>query len=102
MDIKYEDAKKMAIDYVNSHQLPESEQLDGNKMILVEDKTIEKDYGWYFFSSASKWLETGKFRYAVAGGAPFLIRKDTGELITFLSSYSIDEIIETYEKRLKK
>ena len=101
MSIHYEDARKMAINYVDSHQLPEDQQLDGNKIILIEEKTIEKDYGWYFFRGASKWIETGEFRYAIAGGAPFLVRKDTGELITFMSSYSIEEIIETFEKQLK-
>lgn len=47
-------------------------------LILTEPR--EESFGWVFFYDSKEFLETGDFSKAVAGNAPILIDKMTGEL----------------------
>jgi hypothetical protein len=102
MSLTFEEAKEIAKAYIEANQLRPVEQTDGNKLILFEEETIEKVYGWYFFSAPSKLIETGDFRYTVMGNVPFLVEKESGNLIEFGTPYPIEHYIEEYEKNLLK
>lgn len=69
-----------------------------DKLIIIDEATIERDWGWVFFYDSKKRVETGDFRYAVLGNAPFIVEKETGKLIPTGTAKSIDDYIEEYEK----
>ena len=69
-------------------------------LVLILDETIEKLYGWVLFYTSEKWLITGDMAYAIAGNAPFLVEKKTGDVVTFGTAHSTEFYIEEYEKSL--
>jgi hypothetical protein len=68
--------------------------------VTLHDKTIEKPYGWIFFYTSKQWRETGELRFAVAGNAPFLVLRSTGQIKVFGTARSVDWYIEQYEQAL--
>ncbi len=49
-----------------------------DEVVIVDDATIERPWGWVFFYTSKLWLETQNFSYALAGNAPLLIDGRTG------------------------
>ena len=93
MSINYQEAKKLVEKHLNSFEF------EGNyKPILLENKIIEKDYGWFFQFTSKSWLET-KLPMAPGSSSPILILKEKGIMIELGSAYSIEEQIERFDKR---
>ncbi len=71
-----------------------------NPYVVVGAGTIEKPYGWVFFYSSKKYLETGTVRYALAGNGPVFVNKETGCLEFCGVNKPVQVQIEDYETRL--
>lgn len=41
---------------------------------LIEEQTVETEFGWLFFNTSKQFKETGDFRYALAGNRPMIRR----------------------------
>jgi len=65
--------------------------------IILYEETIKKPYGNIYFYTSKKLYETGDDRYAVAGNAPFLVEKETGNIIVFGTARTEDYYIKEYE-----
>jgi hypothetical protein len=85
-------AEKMVADYVNA-----SYHVDGDELIVVDEATIEKDYGWVFFYTSRRFIETGDICYVVAGNGPILVDRQNGTLIQLGTALPVEEYIEQYE-----
>jgi hypothetical protein len=66
-------------------------------IVLLDQETIEKDYGWIFFYQHKKWIETGKTRDGLIGNSPFLVERATGRIVKFGSAGSIEYWCQRYE-----
>ena len=99
MTIDRSEARAIAARYVESFDvgLPE-----GDVLVLVDEHTIEKPYGWIFFYCSKGWLETSDLKYALAGNAPFLVKRDTSEIREFGTARPPEWYIEQYERDLAK
>ena len=64
---------------------------------LLESETLEKPYGWCFFSQSKKYLESGKFEDALIGQGGFLVEKAAGRIFQFWSGQTLDRDLEEYE-----
>ena len=73
----------------------------GDSWIIVEGKTIEKSFGWIFFYISERFIETGGAMHRLAGNGPVFVDKITGSIDFFGSTPSLDEILETYQKKRK-
>jgi len=71
---------------------------DDDEIIILEQDTIDKPWGWIFFYTSRKWYETNDIDYAIAGNAPIIVEKETGKLYETGTAYSIEHYIENYEK----
>lgn len=71
---------------------------DEDEIILLEDQTIEKSWGWVFFYTSKKWHETRDICYAIAGNAPILVERNTGRLIATGTAMATERYIENYER----
>ncbi|QSI30217.1 hypothetical protein GNX71_11730 [Variovorax sp. RKNM96] len=71
---------------------------DDDEFILLDEQTLEKPWGWVFFYTSKKWHETRDGRYAVAGNAPILVEKRTGQLIATGTAMPTEHYIENYER----
>jgi len=69
-----------------------------DELIIVDEATIERPWGWVFFYTSKKWKETGDIHYAIAGNAPVIIERSTGKLIDTGTAREIDYYIENYER----
>ena len=70
------------------------------RVTLVLTELREESFGWVFFYDSKEFLETGDFSMALAGNAPILIDKMTGELTVTGTAYSIEYYIEHYKAKL--
>lgn len=74
---------------------------EGDALILIEGKTIEKPYAWVVFWTSKRWYETGELRYAIVGAGPFIISKQTGSVTQYSSAYGEESALEMYEEEQK-
>ena len=66
-------------------------------MDIMEDQTIEKEYGWVIFSQSKKYIETGNSRYGYIGSGGELVEKSTGRIHEFGSAFTLKENLKIYE-----
>ena len=85
-------ARAQALKYVEAQ-----EHLVGVDLELIEDITIERDFGWVFFYDASKHVETGDPAFAVGGNAPIIIDRRTGELHVTGTALPVEAYLKLYE-----
>jgi hypothetical protein len=67
-----------------------------DKYLIVEQSTIEYNFGWLFFYESEKFITTGKISYALAGNGPLFVDKN-GKITELDSSKTVEE----HEKKLK-
>lgn len=73
---------------------------DKPKLVIDDKHTIEKEWGWVFFYNTSEYLKSGKLAEALMGNAPYIVNKNTGEVIETGSAYDIEHYINEYESKL--
>ena len=66
--------------------------------VIVDEATIERDFGWVFFYDSSRHIETGDFSDALAGNAPIIVNKHDGSLHVAGTYKPAPEFIEAYER----
>ena len=68
---------------------------------IVDDATIEKEWGWVFFYDSEAHMRSGDIKDAIAGNAPVIVNRATGELVFTGTAWPVDKYIEDYETRLR-
>lgn len=94
--IDYETAKQNAIEYINKG----SSRAD-HEALIIDDLTIEKEYGWIFFYNSRIYLETGNIHYSFIGNAPFIVEKEDGSFHYTGTARDTEYYITQYEKQRK-
>ncbi|MDQ6785652.1 MAG: YrhB domain-containing protein [Acidobacteriota bacterium] len=93
--ITREEAKQKVAEYINFNlQLKNNDEL-----VIVDEETITKDYGWVFFAVNKKYLETQNFSDMVIGRGPVLFERQTESIIPFGTALSAEQYLEQYEKQ---
>lgn len=85
------------------HHLEEKEKMIGVKLILDEDETLEKDFGWVFFYNSKDYVENDDFSSMMVGHGPFIVCRGDGVIHQTGTAKSVEEYIEEFEalNRLK-
>jgi L-alanine-DL-glutamate epimerase-like enolase superfamily enzyme len=73
-----------------------------SEWVIIEDETIEREYGWFFFYQSREYMETRNFSKMLAGNCPFLIDKQGGMHETGSSAYSIDHWIKIFDTQFEE
>jgi len=73
---------------------------DKPKIIVINKATIEKNWGWVFFYQSSDYLNTGDIHSQLVGNAPYIVNKESGQLIETGTAQPIEDYIIAYEKAL--
>lgn len=68
------------------------------ELVILEDKTLERDFGWVFFYTAKRYLETKDRKHLVPGNGPLVVEKD-GATHFLSGSAPPQQAIEEFEKR---
>jgi hypothetical protein len=66
------------------------------EVVILDEDTIETEFGWVFFWNSKLYQETGEFKHALAGNAPIIVDRQDGSLHETSTAYAIEEIIESY------
>jgi hypothetical protein len=85
--------------------LVESElsNLDSNDGLqIVEDSTSEYSWGWVFYYQSKEYLETGDFRDRLAGNAPYIVNKISGEIRCTGTAHNIEYYVGEYEAEIRE
>jgi len=90
--LNQEMAKELVEDHINKNFNKQDD-----KLIVLDEYTIERPYGWIFFYHSEMWLKTRDPQYVIFGNRPILVERDSGRLV------SVDpaEIEEEVEKRIQ-
>jgi hypothetical protein len=92
--IDKETARKLAYKYLNSTNPHVKDEI-----IIRDEYTIEKEYGWIFRYNTKTYIETGDYGKSLIGGGPLIVEKSDGSLEMLGSAYSPEDQIRWYEER---
>jgi len=73
---------------------------DSERIEILGESTIEREWGWVFFYQSSAYLQTKNPVAMLAGNAPIIVNKKTGELTVTGTAWPVEKYIEDYETRL--
>jgi hypothetical protein len=73
----------------------------GYEPVIVDEDTIERDFGWVFFWTSREYLETQDYHYALAGNCPIIVNKFDGSTHVTGSAHASEYYIKEYEDSLK-
>lgn len=91
--VDLETARNIAARHVNA-----AYDVEGDELVILDGEIVEKDYGWFFFYTSRRYLETGEFRYMLAGNAPVVVEKEDGSLNELGTALPFEEYVEEYER----
>lgn len=77
--------------------LPDYEGLS-IQLTILENETLEYDFGWVFFYTTKEHSISGDFRSGIAGNAPLIIDRNSCELIETGSAKTTDYYVSNYIK----
>ena len=69
----------------------------GDELVIVDEDTIEKDYGWIFFYTSRTFLETGNISDMVVGNGPIVVEKADGRITRLPSARPPEFTIPEFE-----
>lgn len=95
-DINYQEAKSLVEQEIDKNQNSHSKI----ECVILEEETIEKEWGWVFFYQSKQYVETGDFRCMLGGNAPYLVNRHSGILTVTGTTHDIDFYLNEYEKIL--
>ena len=88
-----------ALKIVSAHLSRLDHSTGDEPTVVMESETIEKQFGWIFFYNTKKYIETGDFKYMLAGNAPLIVDKDSGKVHETGTAHPIEYYIEEYKKQ---
>ena len=67
---------------------------------IVREATIAKPCGWVFFYQSKEFPDHGTLSEQLAGNAPIVVNRNTGELSVTGTAKPLDDYLKEYEKAL--
>lgn len=92
--LTYQEALKIAKNYL----LNINNGFEQENYMILEEETIEKQYGWIFFYQSEDFVLTKDPIYLLAGNSPFLVNKFTHKIVNFGTVNDISFYISEYER----
>ena len=89
-----EDAYRIALAEINRNCAPEY------PAAIIDDRTIERDFGWVFYFNSKRFLETGDRNHSFAGSRLVIVSKYTGRTEMHAGPEEDARIFEDYERRV--
>ncbi|MEI7175142.1 MULTISPECIES: YrhB family protein [Pectobacterium] len=85
--ITFDEAVRKASEYLSDTDIP---------VVITSQGRFSE--GWFFCFQSREYLETGKISALLAGNAPFIIDKDSGEIHSLGTAYPIEKYLQDYEE----
>jgi hypothetical protein len=68
--------------------------------VVLDEHTIERPCGWFFFYNSKKFMETGLFSHRLAGNGPVFVDINSGSIKFFGAHQSLEEIKAEIEGKI--
>lgn len=75
-------------------------QMINDSIVILDSDTIEADDYYVFFYQSNEFLQTNNFSSMLAGNAPVIVNKVTGERFVTGTAYPVEHYISIYENTL--
>ena len=75
---------------------------DGDNWVVYAEAIQKHPFGWVVFYGSRLFMETGSIQYAVAGNAPFIVNRLTGEVVVTGTAQPVDDYVAEYREHLKR
>jgi hypothetical protein len=69
------------------------------ELCLLEEETLEMDFGWVFFYTSRLYRDSGDLKYAIAGNAPMIVDSRDGSLHVTGTAHPVGHYIEEHRRR---
>ena len=92
--IDKQEAYRIANDkIINMHRLYDFE------VRIIDEATLEYDFGWVFFYNSKDYLENGNFSSCLAGNAPIIVDRYNGSVHITGTARQISFYVDEYVKK---
>jgi hypothetical protein len=72
------------------------------EMVIVEQATIERPWGWVFFFDSAAHLESGDIRDALGGNGPCFVTRDDGAITQVGTAHPVEHYLQDFEQKLSR
>jgi len=87
------EARQIAHDYVKA-----MEGCAGFELVLLDEHTMERDFGWVFFYDSKRHHETGDVSDAIAGNAPIVVTRVDGAVHVTGTAHPVEYYLKKFSK----
>jgi hypothetical protein len=94
--ITIEEATRLASEWVQQNN-----SFPTDEIVLVEEETITRPYGWFFFYNSKHFLATRDLDYALVGNAPLLVDK-RGQVHSTGTAYAIEHYVAEFDSQYQQ
>jgi hypothetical protein len=70
-----------------------------DELVLLDERTQEKPYGWVFFFNTRRFVETRNFVFALGGNGPVVVERETGRITLLGSARPPEKEIAEFERQ---
>jgi len=67
-----------------------------DKYLIDKSATDDHEWGWVIYYNTETYVKTKDTEFALMGNAPFLVMKNTGEVVTTGTSEPVEFYIDEY------
>src|SRR5215510_3803535 len=92
LDMNKVAARELALGYVKAKESA------GLEFVLLDDATIEEEFGWVFFYDSKRHVESGDYRDVVVGNAPIVITRADGCIHETGTAFPVEHYLEKFRR----
>jgi hypothetical protein len=85
------DAKEIALGYLKTMEVRTDLEL-----VLLNEETMERNFGWVFFYTSKRYLETQSIGDALAGNAPFVVMRGDGSIRLTGTAFPLEHYLREF------
>jgi hypothetical protein len=74
----------------------------GDELVLVDDDTLEREWGWVFFFASRRWRETGDPAYHSEGEGPLIVNRFDGSVHVTGTGRPSEYYLTRYETEFRR
>ncbi|WP_242354793.1 MULTISPECIES: YrhB domain-containing protein [unclassified Anaeromyxobacter] len=71
-----------------------------DSVVIVDEATIRKPYGWVFFYQSRKYMESGNLSDMLAGNGPIVVLDSDASIHELGTAYAVEDELRSFEQRM--
>ena len=71
----------------------------GCEAVIIDSATLERSFGWVFFYQSKQYV-LGDHSWALAGNAPLIVNRHTGQIVATGTAHPVEDYVARYEASL--